>query len=49
MMYGPNTNLRHNSIVFMIQCQVHYIVRCLLQLPQLSGLDGDHWERHGSI
>lgn len=29
MMYGPNTNLGHNSIVFMIECQARYIARCL--------------------
>jgi cation diffusion facilitator CzcD-associated flavoprotein CzcO len=25
MMYGPNTNLGHNSIIFMIECQSRYI------------------------
>jgi cation diffusion facilitator CzcD-associated flavoprotein CzcO len=25
LMYGPNTNLGHNSIVFMIECQATYI------------------------
>jgi cation diffusion facilitator CzcD-associated flavoprotein CzcO len=29
MMYGPNTNLGHNSIIFMIECQTHYIMECL--------------------
>ena len=29
MLYGPNTNLGHNSIVFMIECQVKYVVRCI--------------------
>ena len=24
MLYGPNTNLGHNSIIFMIECQVGY-------------------------
>ena len=28
-LYGPNTNLGHNSIIFMVECQVHYVVRCL--------------------
>lgn len=28
MMYGPNTNLGHNSIIFMIECQARYIVDC---------------------
>lgn len=26
MLYGPNTNLGHNSIIFMIECQVNYII-----------------------
>ena len=34
LMYGPNTNLGHNSILFMIECQVHYIVRCLQELAK---------------
>ncbi len=29
LMYGPNTNLGHNSIIFMLECQANYIVRCL--------------------
>ncbi len=29
MTYGPNTNLGHNSIVFMIECQARYIVDCV--------------------
>jgi cation diffusion facilitator CzcD-associated flavoprotein CzcO len=28
-LYGPNTNLGHNSIIFRIECQVRYIVQCL--------------------
>jgi cation diffusion facilitator CzcD-associated flavoprotein CzcO len=27
--YGRNTNLGHSSILFMIECQVRYILRCL--------------------
>jgi cation diffusion facilitator CzcD-associated flavoprotein CzcO len=34
MLYGPNTNLGHNSILFMIECQVNYIVRCLQELAR---------------
>lgn len=30
--YGPNTNLGHNSIIFMIECQVRYIIDCVEQL-----------------
>ncbi|MFI6482070.1 flavin-containing monooxygenase [Nonomuraea sp. NPDC050663] len=29
LLYGPNTNLGHNSIVFMLECQVDHIMRCL--------------------
>jgi cation diffusion facilitator CzcD-associated flavoprotein CzcO len=29
MMYGPNTNLGHNSIIFMFECQVAYIMDCI--------------------
>ena len=29
MLYGPNTNLGHNSIIFMLECQVRYIVQII--------------------
>lgn len=29
VLYGPNTNLGHNSITFMIECQVAYMLRAL--------------------
>lgn len=29
IMYGPSTNLGHNSILFMLECQSKYIVRCI--------------------
>ncbi|MGI5288449.1 flavin-containing monooxygenase [Nonomuraea polychroma] len=29
LLYGPNTNLGHNSIVFMIECQVNHVMSCL--------------------
>ena len=32
LLVGPNTGLGHNSIVFMIECQVDYIVRALSSL-----------------
>jgi cation diffusion facilitator CzcD-associated flavoprotein CzcO len=32
MTYGPNTNLGHNSIIFMIECQVGYILQCIRRL-----------------
>ena len=41
MLYGPNTNLGHNSILFMIECQVNYAIRCLQELVRrdLAWLD----------
>lgn len=32
MLYGPNTNLGHNSIIFMIECQANYIAQCVEKL-----------------
>ncbi|HVP29246.1 MAG TPA: NAD(P)/FAD-dependent oxidoreductase [Myxococcota bacterium] len=32
LMYGPNTNLGHNSIIFMIECQAGYILRTIEQM-----------------
>ena len=29
LLYGPNTNLGHNSIIHMVEAQVRYIVRCI--------------------
>jgi cation diffusion facilitator CzcD-associated flavoprotein CzcO len=29
LIHGPNTILGHNSNVFIIECQVHYIMNCL--------------------
>jgi cation diffusion facilitator CzcD-associated flavoprotein CzcO len=32
MLYGPNTNLAHNSIVYMLESQIRYVVACLRRL-----------------
>jgi cation diffusion facilitator CzcD-associated flavoprotein CzcO len=32
MMYGPNTNLGHNSILFMLECQADYILGMVRKL-----------------
>lgn len=39
--YGPNTNLGHNSIIFMVEQQVEYILQCLraMQAQGLAGLE----------
>jgi len=29
MLYGPNTNLGHNSIVYMLESQITHVVRCI--------------------
>src|SRR5205823_678628 len=41
LMYGPNTNLGHNSIIFMIECQTRYIVGAIRTLIErdLASLD----------
>jgi cation diffusion facilitator CzcD-associated flavoprotein CzcO len=37
MLYGPNTNLGHNSIVFMLESQVAHVMRCLRKLRSEHG------------
>lgn len=41
LMYGPNTNLGHNSILFMIECQTRYIIDCIRQMrtKQIRSID----------
>jgi len=41
MLYGPNTNLGSNSIIFMVERQVNYIVRCVDKIlsHHLTSLD----------
>jgi cation diffusion facilitator CzcD-associated flavoprotein CzcO len=34
LLYGPNTNLGHNSILFMIEAQVRYVVECASELAR---------------
>ncbi|MCR9277683.1 MAG: NAD(P)/FAD-dependent oxidoreductase [Pseudomonadaceae bacterium] len=34
MTYGPNTNLGHNSIIFMIENQSRYILKCLARMSK---------------
>lgn len=34
MLYGPNTNLGHNSILYMIEGQVDYLLQCLTELVE---------------
>ncbi len=37
MLYGPNTNLGHNSIVFMLESQAAHVMRCLRKLRDAHG------------
>ena len=37
MLYGPNTNLGHNSILVMIEAQVDYVIDALRQLQERDG------------
>ncbi|MGK0392894.1 MAG: cation diffusion facilitator CzcD-associated flavoprotein CzcO [Alcanivorax borkumensis] len=32
MLYGPNTNLGHNSIIYMLESQIHYVQQCLAEM-----------------
>jgi len=34
MLYGPNTNLGHNSIVFMLESQIAHLMRCVKAMQQ---------------
>lgn len=41
LIYGPNTNLGHNTITFMIERQTEYIVQCIkaMQARELSAIE----------
>jgi cation diffusion facilitator CzcD-associated flavoprotein CzcO len=34
MLYGPNTNLAHNSLVYMIESEIRYVMACLKRLAR---------------
>jgi len=34
MVYGPNTNLGHNSIIYMLESQIAHIMRCLRRMQK---------------
>ena len=34
MLYGPNTNLAHNSIVYMIESEIRYVIACIKRLAR---------------
>jgi hypothetical protein len=41
MLYGPNLNLGHSSIVYMLESQIHYVLQAisLLLRDDVSALD----------
>ncbi|MBS1124160.1 MAG: FAD-dependent pyridine nucleotide-disulfide oxidoreductase [Deltaproteobacteria bacterium] len=39
LLYGPNTNLGHNSIIYMLESQIHYVMQCLEALHRARYLD----------
>lgn len=41
MLYGPNTNLSHSSILIMLEAQIHYVLRCLDCLDAKKALSMD--------
>ena len=34
VLYGPNTNLGHNSIILMVESQVRYVISCLQEMER---------------
>lgn len=41
MLYGPNSNLGHNSIIYMIESQVRYMMRCLDEMKRRGSREID--------
>ncbi|ETO09189.1 alpha/beta hydrolase fold-3 domain protein, partial [Reticulomyxa filosa] len=43
IVYGPNTNIGHHSVIFMAECQVDYIINCIEKLimegPHIKSMD----------
>jgi cation diffusion facilitator CzcD-associated flavoprotein CzcO len=39
MLYGPNTNLAHSSLVYMIEAQIRYVMACLKRLSTARSIE----------
>jgi cation diffusion facilitator CzcD-associated flavoprotein CzcO len=39
MLYGPNTNLAHTSIVYMLEAQIRYVIACLERLATARSIE----------
>ena len=37
MLYGPNTNLGHNSIIYMLESQIRYVMQAIAHLDSMPG------------
>lgn len=52
MLYGPNTNLGHSSIIYMLESQIAHVMRCLQAANQASAstveVDAQHYSRFNS-
>ena len=52
MLYGPNTNLGHNSIVYMLESQIAHVMRCLAHLDAQQAetieVDPTRHDRHNT-
>ena len=48
MLYGPNTNLGHNSIVYMLESQIAHVLRCYhaLQTAKATAIEVDERRYH---
>lgn len=50
MLYGPNTNLGHSSIVYMLESQIAHVMRCLKALRGSGAsaieVDAERYHRH---
>jgi cation diffusion facilitator CzcD-associated flavoprotein CzcO len=53
MLYGPNTNLAHNSILYMLESQFQYVLGCLKALQKYPGsamdVRKDRLERYSRV
>jgi cation diffusion facilitator CzcD-associated flavoprotein CzcO/acetyl esterase/lipase len=49
MIYGPNTNLGHNSIVYMLESQIAHVMRCMAAMKEQGAsaieVDADRYRR----
>ena len=49
MLYGPNTNLGHNSIIYMLESQIAHVMRCVtfMRKQQVEHMDVDGGQFRG--